>query len=102
MRSPGAVLVIALAGGCGGAAHPAGPVIEVVDQAPPEPRPEAAESRAGHVRVRGVWQRIGDRWVWRQGRWMRERPGLWWRDAHWAWREGRWHWVEGSWARSLR
>ncbi|HUS63469.1 MAG TPA: hypothetical protein VMZ28_02960 [Kofleriaceae bacterium] len=85
---------------CGATTAARGPFVTVSTEAPPPPRSEPVEERDGEVRVRGVWQRRGDDWVWRSGRWQRARAGLVWRDAHWAFRAGRWHWVEGHWQRA--
>ena len=86
--------------GCGGAGtSTSGPLTTVSREAPPPPRAEPVDDVEGQVRVRGVWQRRGDAWVWRPGHWQRARDGHVWRDAHWILREGRWHWVEGHWQR---
>jgi hypothetical protein len=91
---------IAIVGGLGcgargGAAdHPAA---TVVDAPPPPPREERVEMRRGFIWVRGSWQLRGGQWVWRAGRFERERAGQVWIGGHWQLRGDRYHWVEGRW-----
>ena len=97
------LLVAALAlPGClvrarGGVYAPAPAAVVVVEEEPPPPRVFYAAPRAGHIYVDGRWHRHGNRWVWRDGHYVRARAGHVWAPGRWQ-RRGRGHvWVEGGW-----
>ena len=54
------------------------------DYAPPAPRETVVyNNRPGFVWVTGRWARVGPRWVWRGGYWVRQRPGMMWMQPRW-------------------
>jgi hypothetical protein len=72
----------------------------VVDTPPPRPRRHVVmAARPGFVWVEGSWAYMGDRWVWQDGHWERERSGYLYVQGRWVNRAGRWHWVEPRWER---
>jgi hypothetical protein len=72
----------------------------VVRVAPPAPVQEVVPApRRGYVWAPGYYDYRGNQYIWVQGRWMRERPGLAWREARWVERNGEWHRVGGDWQR---
>ncbi len=71
--------------------------VYVVDEPPPPPRYRVVQPRAGHVWIRGYWERRGSQWFWVEGRWETERTGYVFNEGHWEQRGNRWHWVEGRW-----
>ena len=91
------------AGGCVVSAHGhimAPTAVVEVDEEPPPPRAVVVETRPGFVFIQGHWDRVGNRWAWRDGYWERERAGYVWEQGRWETR-GRGHvWVEGSWRAS--
>ncbi|HET9625337.1 MAG TPA: IPT/TIG domain-containing protein [Kofleriaceae bacterium] len=66
-------------------------------EAPPPPREEKFQPRAGFVFVRGRWDWRDGKWGWTAGRWERERPGKQWREPRWENRDGGFVLVEGDW-----
>jgi len=64
--------------------------------APPPPREERVETRAGFVWVRGRWDWRG-KWEWLPGHWERQRARLTWYDGRWEQRGNVWIYVEGGW-----
>ncbi len=76
------------------------PAVVVVDDAPPEPRYEAAPAaRSGYVWVRGHWEFRNNRWKWKRGYWKASRASHVWVAGHWERRGNRHHWVAGHWQR---
>jgi hypothetical protein len=71
---------------------------------PPAVRYEAAPApRAGYVWAPGYWDyRSGQRHVWVQGRWVRERPGYVYYAPAWRHDGGRWHLERERWDRGDR
>jgi hypothetical protein len=65
-------------------------------EAPPPPKEEAAQPRAGFVWIKGRWDWKG-KWEWMPGHWERERAGKKWQEARWENQGGHWKLVEGSW-----
>ena len=72
------------------------PVYEV-EEAPPPPVQETIVVRPGRVWIQGRHERIGNRWVWREGRYEAERRGQQWEAGRWERRGNRHVWVEGRW-----
>jgi hypothetical protein len=74
-----------------------GPTV-YVQSAPPAPLIEPAPApRAGFVWTPGHYEWRGDRYVWMNGRWIDERPGMQWQEAHWVQRtDGSWYLVGGQ------
>lgn len=69
----------------------------VVYVEPPPPRRHVVVYRPGYVYVEGRQHWDGNRYVWRDGYYERERPGYVYRPGRWT-RSGRGHvWVEGRW-----
>jgi hypothetical protein len=66
-------------------------------EAPPPPRPEKVEARAGFVWIAGQWDWRGGKYEWTPGHWERERAGKKWREARWEQRDGRWQRSDGDW-----
>ena len=50
----------------------------------------------------GHWEWRGNRHVWVDGRWLKERPGYRYREARWVERGGRWEMRPGGWERDDR
>lgn len=69
----------------------------VAYEAPPAPRQESYESRAGYVWIKGRWDWQNGQWQWVAGHWERERAGYGYQDGRWEQRNGQYHWVEGQW-----
>jgi hypothetical protein len=67
-------------------------------EAPPPPRAEKAETRAGFVWVAGRWDWRGGKWDWVAGHWERERAGKRWNDGRWEKQGDRWNFIAGTWA----
>jgi len=65
---------------------PPPPVQEVV----PAPRP-------GYVWAPGHYEYNHNRYEWRKGNWMAERPGYAYHSADWVERNGRWYYSQGRW-----
>jgi len=66
-------------------------------EAPPAPREEKVEARAGFVFVRGQWDWKGGKWAWTPGHWERERAGKKWRESKWENQGGHWKLTAGDW-----
>ncbi len=66
-------------------------------EAPPPPRDEKWEPKAGEVYVKGRWDWKGGKWEWMAGRWEHEQPGKHWREARWENRNGHYELVDGGW-----
>jgi hypothetical protein len=66
-------------------------------EAPPPPREEKAEARAGFAWARGRWDWRAGKWEWLPGHWERERPGKQWREARWEPRDGAYVLIDGEW-----
>lgn len=75
-----------------------GPPTVYVQSAPPAPLVEQVPSaRPGYVWAPGHYEWRGDRYVWNNGRWIDERPGMRWQEAHWVQRtDGSWYLVGGQ------
>lgn len=73
----------------------------VVTVAPPAPRYEVVPApRAGWVWAPGHWEWQGNRHVWMQGTWLRERSGYEYRAPRWVQRgNGEWILVGNNWER---
>ena len=69
------------------------------DMAPPPPRESVVYSRPGHVWVTGRWGRVGSRWLWHRGYWVRQRPGMMWAQPRWVRSGNRWMYRPGGWNR---
>jgi hypothetical protein len=65
--------------------------------APPPPRDEKFQPRAGFVWVAGQWDWRNNKWEWVAGHWERERAGKKWRPSRWEQHDGRWARVDGDW-----
>jgi hypothetical protein len=70
------------------------------DYAPPAPRETVVYNRPGYVWVTGRWARVGARWNWRRGYWVRQRPGLVWVQPRWNRVGNRWVYRPGGWNRN--
>jgi len=66
--------------------------------APPAPRIEKFEARAGFVWISGRWDWRNHKWEWIDGHWERERAGKHWNPGRWEHRDNRWVWSDGGWA----
>jgi hypothetical protein len=66
-------------------------------EAPPAPREEKIETRAGFMWVRGQWDWKAGKWEWVAGHWERERPGKKWREVRWEQKDGYYTRVDGDW-----
>jgi len=66
-------------------------------EAPPPPKEEAQQPRAGFVWIRGRWDWKAGKWDWMPGHWERERAGKHWREAKWENQGGHWKLAEGAW-----
>ena len=78
--------LLASAGGCVVTArgHVAVPVAVVeVDEEPPPPRVVSMEIRPGFLFIDGRYVRNGNRWVWRDGYYERERAGYMYEQGRW-------------------
>jgi len=80
---------------------PAAAAVSVyLDVAPPAPRYEVLPApRHGYVWQPGFWEWRGDRYYWRKGYWVRERPGYYFHPSRWEQRDGRWYLERGGWHR---
>jgi hypothetical protein len=70
------------------------------DYAPPPPRETVVYNRPGYVWVTGRWARVGPRWNWRRGYWVRQRPGLVFAQPRWDRVGNRWVYRPGGWNRN--
>ncbi|MGE0397335.1 MAG: IPT/TIG domain-containing protein [Kofleriaceae bacterium] len=66
-------------------------------EAPPPPRDEKHDARAGYVWVAGEWDWKNGKYEWIAGHWERERANKEWRPGRWEQREGRWQRTPGNW-----
>jgi len=74
-----------------------------VQVAPPPPRVERIpEPRRGYQWVPGYWDWQGNRHVWKQARWVRERQGYAYVQPRWVEDNGRWRKQQGQWSRRDR
>lgn len=97
-------LVGLLVAGCTAIAVPActttgrAGVYYAYDEPPPPLREETVVYRPGFVWVHGNWNRDNDnRWAWRSGYYVRERPGYSYEPGRWEHRSGRYEWRDGTW-----
>jgi hypothetical protein len=74
------------------APRPAAPI-----SAPPPPRDERVEARAGFVWARGHHEWRGGQYEWVPGHWERQRERRRWSDGRWEQRGNVWLYVEGGW-----
>jgi hypothetical protein len=92
----------ALAGCGGGAVYTSDGYVSgaIVYSAPPAPRVVVTPApRPGFVYVQGRWVHNNNRWVWRDGYWVRERVGYYYKPGRWQRRNGGGYvWVEGRWS----
>ena len=65
--------------------------------APPAPRDEHVQPRAGFVWARGHYEWRNNAYAWIPGHWERARAGHRWNDGRWEQRGNAWVWVEGGW-----
>jgi hypothetical protein len=97
------LLATMLAGSFGTLSVPATSAEIIVRRAPPPMRDEAAPPpRRGHVWVPGYWDWRGNRHVWVNGTFVRERRGYVYRQPTWQERDGRWVYSRGGWGRGDR
>ncbi|MEO8279782.1 MAG: hypothetical protein ABI564_08830 [Ideonella sp.] len=70
-----------------------------INVGPPPMRQELRPTpRRGMVWTPGFWNWQGNRHVWVQGHWVRERVGYRWVEPNWVSHNGRWILVQGYWA----
>ena len=65
--------------------------------APPPPRAEASNARAGYVWVSGRWDWRNGAWAWVDGHWERQRANQVWVAGRWELQGNYYVWVEGRW-----
>src|SRR5258706_15971802 len=65
--------------------------------APPPPRAEKYEARAGFTWQTGRWQWNRGRYDWVPGHYERERAGKKWREGRWGLHDGVYVWIDGDW-----
>lgn len=96
-----AILVATFAGtACVSAPEPRTRVVVGIRGEPPAPRVIVAPSaRRGFVYAPGYWQWRGKRYVWIDGRYIRERRGQVWVADRYERRGGDWILVRGHWQR---
>lgn len=71
-----------------------------IRQAPPPVRvEEMPPPRRGYQWVPGYWGWDGRHHVWREGSWVRSRPGYSYQHPQWQQRGERWHYRPGQWER---
>src|SRR5512140_804701 len=72
-----------------------------VRMAPPPPRREYVETRAGAVWVRGhwMWSPMVARHIWVPGAFVDRRPGFIWIDGSWVRTRYGWMFIDGYWKR---
>ena len=66
-------------------------------EAPPPPRQEAPQSRAGHVWVSGRWNWTNGNWAWVDGHWEREKANAVWIAGRWELQGNYYVWIDGRW-----
>ncbi len=75
--------------------------VRFAPDAPPPMRQEYQTPRPGpdHIWISGYWDRDGDRWAWRQGRWERpERRDIRWMAPHYRSEGGGYRYEPGHWS----
>lgn len=74
-----------------------GPAV-IVQSGPPAPMYEAVPApRQGFTWAPGHYELRGNQYVWMSGRWIDNRPGMVWQEAHWVQRpDGSWYLVGGQ------
>jgi hypothetical protein len=71
--------------------------------APPQARYEAVPApRSGYVWSSGYWNYKGNKHVWQNGHWERERPGHHWSQSTWTQHDNRWQLQRGHWNKGDR
>lgn len=76
-------------------------VVKVRPAHPVKVKARPTKARSGHIWVAGNWKyntRQG-RYVWKEGTWLRQRPGFRYREGHWAKAKGGHRWVPGVWVK---
>jgi hypothetical protein len=73
------------------------PPVSGPTSAPPAPRDERVQPRAGFVWARGHYEWRNNAYTWIPGHWERARAGHRWNDGRWEQRGSAWIWVEGGW-----
>ena len=73
------------------------PTADLPREAPPAPREERIEARAGFAWITGRWDWRAGKWDWIPGHWERERAGKRWNQGRWDRQGDHWRYVEGSW-----
>lgn len=73
------------------------PASHAPSSAPPPPRDEAVQPRAGFVWARGHYGWANNGYEWIPGHWERQRAQQRWVDGRWEQRGNAWVWVEGGW-----
>jgi hypothetical protein len=66
-------------------------------EAPPPPKAEAQQPKAGFVWINGRWDWKNGKWEWMNGHWERERAGKHWQEARWENQGGHWKLTDGAW-----
>ena len=96
-----AVIVFALAGtACVSAPEPRSRVVISVRGEPPAPRVVVAPgARRGYIYAPGHWQWRGNRYVWVEGRYLKERRGHVWVADRYERRGNNWILIRGHWVR---
>jgi hypothetical protein len=75
----------------------------MINVGPPPLRTEVIPGpRPGYAWVPGYWDWRGNRHVWVNGSWVRERPGYHYSRPGWVSHDGRWFLQRGGWARGDR
>lgn len=97
------IAATAAVAGCSGSIRSSGGGVyastSVVYDPPPAPRVVITPApRPGFVYIQGRWVNNGNRWVWRDGYWERERVGYHYAPGRWTRRPaGGYIWVDGRW-----
>jgi hypothetical protein len=73
------------------------PPVNGPTSAPPAPRAENTQPRAGFVFIRGHYEWRNNAYEWINGHWERQRANQRWTDGRWEARGNTWVWVDGSW-----
>jgi hypothetical protein len=69
---------------------------------PPEVAPVPRAPRPDHVLVEGHWDRVNDRWFWRDAEWLPAQPGAEWEQGAWLVAEGAYYYRPGHWRSAAR
>jgi hypothetical protein len=80
-----------------GPADASPPPPQYVQPAPPAPREESVQPKAGFVWARGHYGWTNNAYAWIPGHWERQRASHRWVDGRWEQRGNAWFWVEGGW-----